>query len=157
MTITTRQTDPYLAVVHGGARPSIGVDGSWDRPDWQRMWMSIRARDWRTLALVPGDDQTSTLDIADLIASVAKDHGESIQVTDLRALRPRHVNALLEGTRWEASQGARIVFATRGVAANLATIPIARGADCAVLCVSLGSTSLAAIKNTIEQIGRAHF
>jgi hypothetical protein len=135
----------------------IGLDGSWDRDDWQRMWFRTQSRDWRTLALVPGDDHTSTFDVANLIAKLALDHGESVRVADLRALRPRHVDGFLEGTLRDAGQGTRIVFATRPVSNNAATVPLARAADCAILCVSLGSTSLTSIKDTIEQVGRKHF
>jgi hypothetical protein len=158
MTTSTPRTDPYMTVVHGADSTAIGIDGgSWDRADWLRMWLRTRALEWQTLALVPGDDQTSTLEVANLIASLGREDGESVQVADLRALRPRHVAAFLEGTRWEAGKGSRILFATRSVANNLATVPLARGADCAVLCVSLGSTSLASIRDSVEQIGREHF
>jgi hypothetical protein len=133
------------------------IEGSWDRTDWQRMWLRTQSRDWRTLALVPGDDQTSTFDVANLIARLAIDHGESIHVADLRELRLQHVDAFLEGSRWDAGQGERVLFATRSASANLATVPLARAADCAILCVSLGRTRLDAVRNTVEQIGREHF
>jgi hypothetical protein len=137
-----------------GAR---GVEGSWDRPDWQRMWLRTQSFDWKTLALVPGDDQTSTFDVANLIAKLALDHGESIHVADMRALGLKHVNAFLEGTLWETNHGTRIIFATRSTSANLATVRIARAADFAILCVSVGSTSLDGIRGTIELIGKKHF
>jgi hypothetical protein len=135
----------------------MGIEGTWDRTDWQRMWLRTQSWEWRTLALVPGDDQTSTLDVANLLARLALDHGESIHVADLRELRLKYVDAFLEGTRWDASEGDRIIFATRSASTNLATVPIARAADCAILCVSLGTTSLDSVRDTIEQIGRKHF
>jgi len=157
MSISTRNVDPYMTLVHGDGDPTIDVDSSWDRADWQRMWLRTQTLGWRTLALVPGDDQTSTLPVANLIARLALDHGESVRVADLRALRPKHVDAFLEASRSEATQGTRIVFATRSVSTSLGTVPVARAADCAILCVSLGSTSLASIKDTIDQVGRKHF
>jgi hypothetical protein len=135
----------------------VSVEGSWDRTDWQRMWLRTQGLDWKTLALVPGDDQTSTFDVANLIAGLALDHGESINVADMRALRLKHVDAFLEGIRWETNRGARTVLATCSTSTNLATVSIARAADCAILCVSLGSTSLSGIRGTIEQIGQRHF
>jgi hypothetical protein len=138
--------------------PSRGsVEASWDRTDWQRMWLRTQSLDWKTLALVPGDDQTSTLDVANLIAKLALAHGESINVADMRGLRLKHVGAFLEGIRWETNRGARTVLATGSTSTNLATVSIARAADCAILCVSLGSTSLSGIRGTIEQIGQKHF
>jgi hypothetical protein len=138
-------------------RSPMNVESSWDRTDWQRMWLRTESLDWKTLALVPGDDQTSTFDVANLIARLALDHGESVNVADMRALRLKHVEAFFEGIRCETKRGARTILATRSTSTNLATVAIARAADCAILCVSLGSTSLGGIRGTIEQIGQRHF
>ena len=132
-------------------------DASWDRADWQRMWQHTQSLEWRTLALVPGDEHTSTLGVANLIARLALDHGEEVQVADLHALRLKYVDAFLEATRWEVTQGARIIFATSSAISSLATVPLARAADCVILCVSLGMTSRDAARTTIEQVGRDHF
>jgi hypothetical protein len=150
------RTGPSLTVV-AGASTSSEVDSSWDRADWQNMWLRTQSAEWRTLALVPGDDQTSTLGVANLIVRLALDHGESIHVADVRALRLKHVEAFLEGVRWEASQGTRVVFATRSASSSLVTVPVAQSADYAILCVSMRSTSLSATRSTVEQIGRDHF
>jgi|SRR5579859_3874364 len=157
MTTSAPRSDSHIAVAHRDDGPAVGADGSWDRDEWQRMWFRIQGRGWRTLAVVPGDDRISALDVANLVAGLALDHGESMRVADLRALRPKHLDAFLEGSRWETSQGSRIVFATRSVSTNPATVPIARAADCAILCVSLGSSRLAAVRDAIEQIGSKHF
>jgi hypothetical protein len=156
MTIGDCSSKPDLAV-DSGERAPAGIEGSWDRMDWQRMWLRAQSRSWRTLALVPGDEQTSTLEVAILMARLALSQGESLHVADMRELRLKHVDAYLEESRWEASKGERVIFATRSASANLATIPIARAADGAILCVSIGSTSLNAIRETVEQIGRQHF
>jgi hypothetical protein len=131
------------------------IEGSWIALTGSGCGSAPRSglEDWRS----SGDDQTSTFDVANLIARLAFEHGESIHVADTRELRLKHVAAYLEGTRWDATQGDRIIFATRSASSNLATVPIARAADCAILCVSLGSTSLDAVRGTIEQIGRKHF
>jgi hypothetical protein len=136
---------------------AMHIEGSWDRTDWQRMWLCTQRHDWRTLALVPGDEETSTFDVANLIARLALDHGESIHVADLRALRLQHVDAFLEGSRWDVRQGDRVIFATQSASVNLATVPLARAADCAILCVSLGATRLENVRDSVEQIGREHF
>ncbi len=150
------RTGPSLTVV-ADANASTEIDSSWDRADWQHMWLQTQSAEWRTLALVPGDDQTSTLGVANLIVRLALDHGESIHVADVRALRLKHVEAFLDGIRWEASQGTRVIFATRSTSSSLATVPVAQAADYAILCVSLSSTSLSAARSTVEQIGRKHF
>lgn len=139
-----------------GKRAPAAVE-AWDRPDWQRMWLRTQSREWRVLALVPGDEHTSTFDVANLLVRLALDHGEAIQVADLRDVGLKHVDAILEGTRWDTSQGSRMIFATRSASANLATVPLARAADCAILCVSPGLTSLGTARDTVEQIGQEHF
>ena len=136
MTISTHHTLPYLTVVPGdGGTPAKSAApgtartgnacGSAPRPRRGRPWRSCpettRYRRSRSPISSPG---------------LAYDHGESVRVADLRALRPQHIAAFLEGTRWEASQGTRILFATRSASENLATISLARAADCAMLCVS---------------------
>jgi hypothetical protein len=138
-------------------RVPMSVESSWDRTDWQRMWLRTESLDWKTLALVPGDDQTSTFDVANLIARLALDHGESINVADMRELRLKYVAAFFESIRCESNRGARTILATRSTSTNLATVAIAQAADCAVLCVSLRTTSLGGIRGTIEQIGQKHF
>jgi hypothetical protein len=106
---------------------------------------------------VPGDDRIPTLSVANLIARLALDRGESIHVADLRRLRLKHVDAFLEAIRWDSDQGKRIIFATTSASANLSTVPLARAADCAILCVALGATSLRSVREVIDQIGRTHF
>jgi hypothetical protein len=90
MTISDYSTEPDWTVA-SGENVGTGIERSWNRNDWQRMWLRTQSRDWRTLALVPGDSQTSTFHVANLIARLGLDHGESIQVADTRELsdRPR--------------------------------------------------------------------
>jgi hypothetical protein len=154
-------TSDYSMRPHGAfasrESPPMGIEGSWDPANLERMWVRAQSLDWRTLALVPGDEHTSTFEVANLIARLALDQGESIHVADLRELRLKHVEVFLEGTRWDAGQGDRIIFATGATSANISTVPLARAADCAILCVSLGSTSLDSVREAIGQIGRKHF
>jgi hypothetical protein len=157
MTTTDYSPRPSWAVASGERAPRRISAGQWDRKDWQRVWLGTQGRDWRTLALVPGDDRIPTLSVANLIARLALDRGESIHVADLRRLRLKHVDAFLEAIRWDSDQGKRIIFATTSASANLSTVPLARAADCAILCVALGATSLRSVREVIDQIGRTHF
>ena len=91
------------------------------------------------------------------IARLARDRGESIRVADTRPLRLSEVDAFLDEVRQEAYRSTRIIFATRSPSSSMAAVPLALAADCAILCVSPGSTSLAAARATIDQIGRTHF
>jgi hypothetical protein len=135
-----------------------GQPGSWDRADWQRIWLATQSRDWRTLALVPASDEVSTIEFAHLITVIGlRQRGESIGVADLRQVELPRARAHLEMVKWHVSQGERIVIALRSCLENLATIPLARAADCAILCVALGSTRIAQAEQTVEQIGKERF
>jgi hypothetical protein len=109
------------------------------------------------LAVVPADDAISTYEIARLITGLGLHHGERVRMADLRDVRLSRVGAFLEVTSELVRRGQRVVFATRSIDKNLATIPLARAADGVVLCVSLGSTSIRAVEETIERIGKERF
>lgn len=156
MTIVAHPTETSPAALAGDFL-APGIDSSWDHTDWQRVWLRTQRLQWRTLALVPGDERVSTLDVATILARLAFDHGEMLRVADARGLRPKDVEAFLYGCRWETDQGKRIVFATWSTATNAVTVPIARSADCVILCASLGSTSMKDIRSTVDDVGKEYF
>ena len=78
-------------------------------------------------------------------------------MADTGALRLNEGDAFLEEVCREANRSTRVIFATRSPSCSLAAVPLAQAADCTILCVSPGSTSLAATRATIEHIGRTHF
>lgn len=133
------------------------IPGPWDRPDCQRIWLGTQIRDWRTLAIVPGDEELSSYEIASLIMALGLHHGEPIGVADLRDIGLNKVRASLEVVNFHVDRGERVVLATSTIASNLATIALARAADAAVLCVAFGSTSLALVQETVDQIGKERF
>lgn len=133
------------------------ITGPWDRPDCQRIWLGTQLKDWRTLAIVPADEQLSTYEVASLIMALGLHNGEPIGVADLRDVGLNRVRASMEVVEVHVGRGERVVLATSAITTNLATIALARAADAAVLCVSFGSTSLALARETIDQIGKEHF
>jgi hypothetical protein len=84
-------------------------------------------------------------------------HGESIGVFDFRDVRGCKVVDALAAAFGQMRPGDRMVFAARSISENLATIPLARATDGAVLCVSIGSTSIRCVEETIAQIGKERF
>jgi hypothetical protein len=129
----------------------------WERAEYQRIWLRVTSRDWRTLAVVPGEDGMSTLDVAQLITALGASHGESIGVFDFRDVRMSRALEVIREAEQQLERGERLIFATRSIRENVATIPLARATDGAVLCVSLGSTSMRFAEETIEQIGKDRF
>jgi hypothetical protein len=131
--------------------------GAWNRSDWQRLWIGTQSRPWRTLAVVASDQCVSTYQVASLIAGLGLQHGQPIRMADVRNITLNRVAAILELADGVVACGERIVFAARSITENLATIPIARSADCVLLCVSLGSSSLALVEETVAQLGKERF
>lgn len=139
----------------GAALPPIA--GAWNQTDLQRIWLSTQRQAWRTLAVVPADARISSYEVASLIAALGHHHGESVGLADLRDIQLNRVEAFLDAARELVDRGQRVVIVTRSITENLATIPLARAAEGVILCVSIGSTFLGAIKDAIEQIGKERF
>ena len=152
MTSADETLDDHPNAARGG--PARFTARVWDRAEHQRLWLHLQSRAWRTLAVVPGEEWMSTYDVASLITAVGAHHGESMGVFDFRDIRLNRVLSAVEAATRDMRQGERIVFATRSIKENLATIPLARASDGVVLCVSLGSTSKRLAEETLEQVGR---
>jgi hypothetical protein len=131
--------------------------GSCENVDLQRLWLGALRHAWRTLAIVPVDPGVSTYEVASLIATLGKHHGDAVSLADVRDIRLNRVDAFLEAARELVARGERVIFATSSISENLAAIPLARGAEGVILCVSLGSTPLTAITETIAQVGKERF
>jgi hypothetical protein len=141
----------------GATRRAPRARFPWDHSEYQRLWLRIGCRDWRTLTLVPGEDGMSTYDVANLIMALGVHHGESMGVFDFRDVRGPKVLDALAAAVGQMRSGDRMIFAARSISENLVTIPLAQATDRAVLCVSIGSTSIRSIEETIAQIGRERF
>jgi hypothetical protein len=133
------------------------MGGTWDRADWQRIWLGTQSRPWRTLAVVAADRGLSTYEVASLITALGRQHGESIGMADVRDVGLNRVANILELVNEVVTSGERVVMSARSITENLATIPLARAADCVLLCVSLGSTSIALVEETVAQLGKERF
>lgn len=129
----------------------------WDRAEYQRLWLHMQSRTWRTLAIVPAEDGMQTYDVASLLMTVGVHHGESIGVFDFRSITMNRVLHTIEAACSQVAEGERLIFAARSIKENLATIPLARASDAVVLCVSMGSTPIRQVEETIEQIGKERF
>lgn len=153
--MTERDDGPvsnFTRPVTADALPPLADD--WDRADLQRIWLGTQSRAWRMLAVVPADEGISTYEVASLITTLGRHHGESVGLADLRDIRLNRVDAFLDAAKELVGRGQRVVFATRSITGNLATIPLARASEGVILCVSMGSTLLGSIEEMVEQIGK---
>jgi hypothetical protein len=140
------------------AEPIRHIKEFWNDPYWQKIWLSIQGRDWRSLAIVPAGRGLSTLQVAQALVDVGWQHrGLPIGLADLRNVTLPYIDAVIDEVRAHVYGGERVLIALRSVFENPATVPIAQAADCAVLCISLGTTKIKDAKETIQQVGRPRF
>lgn len=125
---------------------------------WDRLWFSLTREPWTTLALVPAQRGGSTLAAVQALAAAGRAYQEDpIFVLDASRVAPTEVGTLLHAFEDRAGGGARMLVATSSPLERAAGIPIARGADAAVLLVRLGHASIADARATIDAIGPSHF
>jgi hypothetical protein len=130
----------------------------WDSPDLERIWLAAHSLEWRSLALVPASEGISVIELAHAISALGLSHrGESIGVADLRDVPLPRVRGHIEVVRWHVNHGERVILALRSTFENIATIPLVRVADRAILCVALGLTGIAQANQTVEHVGRDRF
>jgi hypothetical protein len=133
----------------------------WRDPDWQRLWLSIQARPWRALAIVPagaGAPPDFTLRVAMTLARTGMVHlGSPVQVADATKVPLAYLTQFIEDVRLCTTQGDRILLALAPINENPVTLSIAQAADSALLCVLLNHMPSAQAKKTVAQVGFNRF
>jgi len=143
------------ALVRGQPRP---LREFWNDPDWQRIWLAIQSKDWRSLAIVPGSQGLSTLGVAQALVDVGWQHrGLPIGLADLRNVTLPYIDSVIDEVRGHIYSGERVLIALRSPFENPATVPIAQSADGALLCVRLGQTKISGAEKVLEQVGKGRF
>ena len=129
---------------------------------FQELWFALLQRSWRSLALVPGDAGGSANEIAISLTEVGRVLHESVSsfvTTDtLDYASAAEVVAAAgsstpAGTRPVEPVG-RIIAALPAVVADPLGLKIVAAADIVVICIEMGRTRLAAVRRTIELVGR---
>jgi hypothetical protein len=131
-----------------------GESGTDSNLELQRVWFEAQALEWRALALVPASHEVPVVRLADAFAALGlRDRGESIGVADLRDVPVQNLRGPMEVIRWHVRRGERVILALSPCSRNAVTLPLVRVADCAILCVALGTTRIAEVEETVEQMG----
>jgi hypothetical protein len=138
--------------------PSGPARELWNDPSWQRIWLAIQGKEWRSLAIVPAGQGLGTLDVAQALVDVGWQHrGLPIGLADLRNVTLPYIDSVIDEVRAHVFAGERVLIALRSVFENPATVPIAQAADRALLCVELGTSRIDRAKESIDQIGHERF
>jgi len=151
-----RQTEQALALA-----PAQSETATWRDPDWQRLWLAVEARPWRSLALVPAGDGASldfTVTVAVALSRTGMVHlGSPIQVADATRIPLDRLTPFLDEVRRCAASGERLLIALPPTGTSPITTTIVQATDVAVLCVLVERMTSTQAKRTIKLIGAGRF
>ena len=127
----------------------------WDDVRFQKLWLALLGREWRSLAVVSASKSIDTLRVAELIAKLAwRYRGKPSCVLDFRDLSLRLIEYHKREMRFQLEAGACVIIALRPTFDNPTAIPIARSADAVALCIHLGVADFKAAEQTLSDVGR---
>ena len=129
-----------------------------DDSEWQKIWLAAQRSDWRSLAVVSGAKGRSTVRVAQMLIRVGWRHRRlPMGLADLRHVPLSHMEGAISQVQAHVDDGERVLVALGSIFDNPTTAPLARAADRALLCVTLGVTAIAGAEQTVEEIGRDRF
>lgn len=131
----------------------------------QQLWFSLQRREWSSLVAVPADRDLSVMDFVRPLYEVGRlALGEKLRLLDARdVVLTRTAPLILEMTGGgpspgtEAQPGGRVLVLIESVLSHPSAVPVALAADAALLCVQMGTTSLAAARETLQIVGAQRF
>jgi hypothetical protein len=133
----------------------------WRDPEWQRLWLSLQNRKWRSLAIVPAGDGAPPdfpLRIAVTLARTGMVHlGSPIQVADASKVPLSSLASFMEEVRRCVDAGDLILVALGPITDSPISVSIAQAADAVLLCVLLEKMATAQAKRTVGEIGEGRF
>lgn len=134
---------------------------AWRDPSWQRLWLAIEPRPWRSLALIPageGGEPSLTLGVAVTLARTGMVHLQSpIHVADATQVPLAQLTGFMQEVRHCAADNERILVALPPLKSSPVCGQIAQSLDAAVLCVLLDRMSFSEARRTVKEIGAARF
>ena len=125
---------------------------------WQQIWFAALRRPWSSMALVPAYPGTSTLFIAEALASVGRLHGDRpVKLVDAEKTELPEVADVGKSLAAIVDRLELAVVVTDCPLSRPASIAIARMADAAVLMVPLGQARFSEARRVMELVGRDRF
>ena len=141
-------------------RPPAAIE-PWREPGWQRLWLALQRRPWRSLALVPaaqGARPNFALSVGVTLSRTGMLHlGVPIQVADGARVPLASLASFAEEIRRMTEAGDRIILALAPPSENPVTTALAHSADAGLLCILMEQMASSEAKRTVEQIGADKF
>ncbi len=133
----------------------------WRDPEWQRLWLAVENRQWRSLALIPAGDGASvdfSLIIAVTLSRTGMVHlGRPVQVADATQVPLAQLSKFLSEVQRFTNEGERLLVALPPLGSSPITASIAQSVDAAVLCVLFEKMSSSQAKKTVKLVGQSRF
>jgi len=133
----------------------------WHDAEWQRLWLAIEGRPWRTLALIPAGEGASaqfTPLIAVILSRTGMIHlGSPIQVADATHVPLQQLTAFFGEVERSTQRGERLLVALPPAGENAITASIAQSVDAALLCILNERMSSSAARRTVKLVGASRF
>lgn len=140
------------------------ADDHWRAPDWQQLWLAVRAdpaRRWRSLAVVPagpGMPVDMVKWIAVNLAHTGMVHVRApIHVADATALSLDQVAPFSKAVFEHAQRNELVIVALSSLADNVVTKAMAKLVDAALLAVLMGGMRPNDARKTVGEIGSSRF
>jgi hypothetical protein len=131
------------------------VVGPTDTVAWERLWLATQRRPWRSLAVISTGKGASMLGVARALAEVGSCHlGVPVMAVDATTITLATLEARMSAWIEPSQSSRRIVLAVGPVLESPASLALAQAADAAILCLTLGASSISEAERTIEQVGR---
>jgi hypothetical protein len=152
--ISTRPTEHSLATL----QPRIEA---WRDPEWQRLWLAVEGKPWRSLALIPAGEGAPidfSLIVAVTLSRTGTIHlGRPIQVADATQVPLDLLVRFLREVQQCTNDGERLLVALPPTGNSPITASIAKTVDAALLCVMLDCMSSSQAKRTVKLVGQSRF
>lgn len=129
----------------------------------QQLWFSLQRAQWSSLVAVPADRNLSIMDFVGPLYEVGRlAMGDNLRLIDARNVKlTRTAPLILEMMGTEGGEaprpGARALVVVESVLSHPSGVPVALAADAALLCVEMGTTALAAARDTLRIVGPQRF
>ena len=125
-------------------------------PEFQRLWFTLQAQSWRSLAVVSTADGADAVRVATALAQVGMRDGQTpVQVLSAVGLSFADLPQIVTQMPGSAAGAAPLTLvACDAPPRNPAMIPIVQQTSGVVLIVRLGDTALASVRATVAQVGR---
>jgi hypothetical protein len=143
------------------ARKEAARVEAWRNQDWQKLWLAVQGRTWRSLAIVPagpGAPKEFTVNVATTLARTGMTHlGTPIHVADATRLPLAYLVSFAEELQRFSQEGDLVLVALAAASDNPITVSLAQKTDAALLCVMMEEMTSSDAKKTVNRIGPQRF